>query len=192
MTKEQIEKLGVAYVEGMTDDQVFEALSKKQGELKAEKDKFESEAKNNKGLIDKYSSEIKSLKDKEKERMTDEEKKKLEYQTLQDEITTLKKEKSISEKTARYIKLGYAEDVARQVAEGEIEGKDVSEFHASFLKAHDEALKKQLMKDNPDIKGGGGKTDAYTKEDFKAGKISMEQMNKLKETDPALYKQLIS
>lgn len=192
MTKEQIEKLGIKYVEGMTDDQVFEAITKKQGELQAEKNKFESEAKTNKGLVDKYSSEIASLKDKEKARMTDDEKKQLEYQELQSEIANLKKEKSISEKTAKYIKLGYAEEVARQVAEGELEGKDVSELHASFLKSHDEKLKKELMQHNPDINGGGGDGVTYTKEDFKAGRISMEQMNQLKETDPALYKELIS
>jgi predicted RNase H-like nuclease (RuvC/YqgF family) len=191
MTKEQIEKLGIKYVEGMTDDQVFEAITKKQGELEAEKNKFESEAKTNKGLVDKYSSEIATYKDKEKQRMTDEEKKQLEYKELQNEIATLKKEKSVSEKTAKYIKLGYAEEVARQVAEGELEGKDVSDLHASFLKSHDEKLKKELMKDNPNIKGGGGNGATYTKEDFKAGRISMEQMNQLKETDPALYNELI-
>ena len=191
MTKEQIEKLGITYVEGMTDDQVFEAITKKQGELEADKTKAENEAKTNKGLIDKYSSEIATLKKEKQEKMTDEEKKAQEHQQLLDEIASLKKDKSVSEKTAKYIKLGYDEEVARQVAEGEFEGKDVSDLHASFLKSHDEKLKKELMKNNPDVKGGGGNNATYTKEDFKAGRISMEQMNQLKETDPALYNELI-
>ena len=191
MTKEQIEKLGITYTDGMTDEQVFEAISKKQGELTAEKEKAQVEAKTNKGLVDKYSSEIANLKDKEKARMSDEEKKNAEYQELQNEIATLKKEKSISDKTAKYIYLGYEEELAKQVAEGEIDGKDVSELHASFLKSHDEALKKQLMKDNPNAKGGAS-GNTYTKEDFKAGRITMEQMNALKDSDPALYKELIS
>lgn len=192
MTKEQIEKLGITFVEGMTDDQVFEALSKKQGELTAEKNKAENEAKTNKGLIDKYSSEIATLKKEKQDKMTDEEKKAQEHQQLLDEIASLKKDKSVSEKVAKYVKLGYDEEVAKKVAEGEIEGIDVSEFHAQFLKSHDEALKKQLMKDNPNPNGAGNSGNTWTKEDFKAGKISMQDMNKLKETDPALYQQLIS
>ena len=191
MTKEQIEKLGVAYIEGMTDDQVFEALTKRQGELTAEKNKYESEAKTNKGLVDKYSSEIASFKDKEKARMTDEEKRAEETKQMLEEIANLKKEKSVSEKKAKYIKLGYNEEVAEKVALGEIEGQDVSEYHAEFLKAHDELLKKQLMKDNPSPNGAGNGEKVWTKEDFKAGRISLEEMNKLKESDPTLYSQLI-
>lgn len=191
-TKEQIEKLGITFVEGMTDEQVLEAMSKKQGELIAEKTKAENEAKANKGIIDKYSSEIATLKKEKQDRMTDEEKQKLEHQQLLDEIATLKKDKTVSEKVAKYIKLGYSEEVAKQVAEGEIEGKDVSDLHAEFLKAHDEALKKELMKNNPNPNGGNSGDKTWTKEDFKAGKISFEEMGKIKESDPTLYKELIS
>lgn len=191
-TKEQIERLGLTYEEGMTDDQVFEAISKKQGELTAEKSKFESEAIKNKGLVDKYSSEISTLKKEKADKMTDEEKAKAHLSALENEIATLKKEKSISEKVAKYTKLGYEDELARKVAEGEIEGKDVSEYHSQFLKSHDEALKKQLMSNNPEPNGAGKGGSAWTKEDFKAGKISMEEMSKLKETDPATYQALIS
>jgi len=184
MTKEQIEKLGISYTEGMTDDDVVEALSKQKGELEAEKTK-------QKGIIDKYSSEIKTLKDEAKAKLSNEEQAKLKYEEMVKEIANLKKEKSISEKTAKYIKLGYGEDLAKKVAEGEIEGKDVSEYHAEYIKAHDEALKKELMKNNPNLQGGGNGSKVWTKEDFKAGKITPQQMNELKESDPALYQKLI-
>ena len=139
MTKEQIEKLGITFTEGMTDEDVIKLLASRNGELEADNRK-------SKGIIDKYSSEIASFKDKEKARMTDEEKKANELKDLQDQIATLKKEKSVSEKVAKYVKLGYTEDVAKKVAQGEIDGIDVSEYHAEFIKSHDEALKKQLMK----------------------------------------------
>ena len=191
MTKEQIEKLGITFEEGMTDDQVIEALTKKHQALESEKSKFENEAKTNKGLVDKYSSEIKTLKDEKRAKLTEDEKKELEHKELIEKVAKLEKEKSISERVARYVKMGYSDDLAKKVAEGEYEGKDVSEYHETFLKSHDEALKKELMKNNPNVKGGGQGGATYTKEDFKAGRISMEQMNQLKEDDPALYNELI-
>jgi ribosomal protein L17 len=190
MTKEQIEKLGLTYTEGMTDEQVVEALSKMKGELTAEKSKFENEAKHNKSLMDKYASEVADLKKKEQDRMTDEEKKAQEYQQMIDEIATLKKDKSVSEKTAKYLKLGYSEDVAKKVAEGEIEGKDVSEFHAEFLKAHDEELKKQYMKNNPAPDGGGDPNKRFTREGFKKGEYTYEQLCDLQAKNPALFDEI--
>ena len=190
MTKEQIEKLGIAYTEGMTDEQIFEALSKKQGELTAEKDKAVNEAKNNKSLIDKYSSEIATLKKEKQEKMTDEEKKAEEHQQLLDEIASLKKDKSVSDKVAKYVKLGYDEEVAKKVAVGELEGQDVSDFHAEFLKAHDEALKKELMKKNPDPKGAGNPNETFTKEGFKKGEYSYEQLCDLQAKNPTLFDEI--
>lgn len=191
MTKEQIEKLGITFVEGMTDDDVFEAISKRKGELEAEKSKFEEESKKHKGLVDKYSSEIKTLKDEAKAKLSVEEQAKLKYEEMEKEIANLKREKSVSEKVAKYLKLGYEEGLAKKVAEGEIEGKDVSEYHAQFIKAREEAIKQELMKNNPEIKGGNDGKPKYTKEDFKAGRISMAQLNELKDTDPATYKAII-
>jgi DNA-nicking Smr family endonuclease len=190
MTKEQIEKLGVKYTEGMTDDEVFEALSKMKGELTAEKSKFESEAKNNKSLVDKYSSEIATLKKEKQDRMTDEEKKKAEYQQMIDEIASLKKDKSVSEKTAKYLKLGYGEEVAKKIALGEIEGTDVSELHAQFLKEHDEALRKELLKKSPTPNGGGDPNKTFTKEGFRNHEYSYEDLDKLQKTNPALFDEI--
>ena len=190
MTKEQIEKLGISYTDGMTDDQVFEALSKMKGELTAEKTKFENDAKNNKSLVDKYSSEIATLKKEKQDRMTDEEKKAQEYQQMLDEIASLKKDKSVSEKVAKYLKLGYSEEVAKKVAEGELDGTDVSDLHAQFLKEHDEALKKELMKKNHIPDGGGKPNDNFTKEGYKKGEYSYEQLCDLQAKNPALFDEI--
>jgi len=190
MTKEQIEKLGLTFTEGMTDDQVFEAFSKLKGELTAEKSKFESEAKTNKGLVDKYSSEISALKKEKQDRMTDEEKKAQEHQQLLDEIASLKKDKTVSEKVAKYLKLGYSEEVAKKVAEGEIDGVDVSDLHAQFLKEHDEQLKKKLMKENHIPNGGGDPNKSFTKEGFRKGEYTYEQLDKLSRENPALFDEI--
>lgn len=190
MTKEQIEKLGISYTEGMTDEQVFEAISKMKAELTGEKAKFESEAKNNKSLVDKYSSEIANLKKEKQDRMTDEEKKAQEHQQLLDEIASLKKDKSVSEKVAKYLKLGYSEEVAKKVAVGEIEGTDVSDLHAEFLKAHDEQLKKELMKKNPTPNGGGEPNKTFTKEGFRNHEYTYEQLCDLQAKNPALFDEI--
>lgn len=190
MTKEQIEKLGLTYVEGMTDEQVFEALSKMRGELTAEKDKAIAEAKNNKGLVDKYTSEIATLKKEKQDRMTDEEKKAEEQKKLLDEIATLKRDKMVSEKVAKYLKLGYSEEVAKKVAQGEIDGQDVSEFHAEFIKSHDEALKKELMSHNPAPEGAGDPNKVFTKEGFKKGEYTYEQLDKLQRENQKLFDEI--
>lgn len=183
MTKEQIEKLGITFTEGMTDDDVIKALSKQKADYEAEKAK-------QKGIIDKYSSEIADFKKKEADRMTDEEKRAVELQALNDEIATLKKEKSIGAKKAQYLKMGYSEELADKVALGEMEGQDVSGFHAEFLKAHDEALKAELMKKNPTPNGGGEPNKKYTKEGFRKGEYSYEDLCELEAKNPALYKEI--
>lgn len=190
MTKEQVEKLGLTYTEGMTDEQVVEALSKMQGELTAEKSKFENEAKHNKNLMDKYASEVAELKKKEQDRMTDEEKKAQEHQQLIDEIATLKKDKAVSEKTAKYLKLGYSEELAKKVAQGELDGQDVSELHQQFLKAHDEELKKQYMKNNPAPDGGGQPNKTFTKEGYRKGEYTYEQLCELQSKNPTLFDEI--
>ena len=63
MTKEQIEKLGITFTEGMTDDDVVKALSKKHAEYETEKAK-------QKGIIDKYSSEIADYKKEKADKMS--------------------------------------------------------------------------------------------------------------------------
>jgi len=183
MTKEQIEKLGITFTEGMTDDDVVKALSKQKADYEAEKVK-------SKGLIDKYSSEIKEYKDKEAQKLTDEEKRAKEFADMQEKIATLEKEKSIGAKKAQYLKMGYSEELADKVAQGEIEGQDVSGFHAEFLKAHDEALKAELMKKNPTPKGAGEPNKTYTKEGFRKGEYSYEDLCELEAKNPALYKEI--
>lgn len=183
MTKEQIEKLGLTFTEGMTDDDVFKALSKQKAD-------FESEKANQKGIIDKYSSQIADFKKKEAEKMTEEEKRANELKQLNEEIANLKKEKSIGAKKTQYIKMGYSEELAEKIAQGEFDGQDVSGFHAEFLKSHDEELKKELMKKNPTPSGAGEPTKTYTKEGFRKGEYSYEQLCELQAKNPTLYKEI--
>lgn len=185
MTKEQIEKLGITFTEGMTDDDVVKALSKKHAE-------YETEKANQKGIIDKYSKEIADYKKEKADKLTEEEKKAIEMQEMKDKIATLEKEKSVSAKKTQYIKMGYSEELAEKVAQGELEGQDVSGFHQEFLKSHDEALKKELMTKNPNPNGGGNPNKVYTKEDFQSGKISYEDLCELQQKNPTLYNEITS
>jgi len=183
MTKEQIEKLGLTFTEGMTDDDVVKALSKKHAD-------FESEKANLKGLNDKYSSQIADYKKKEADKLTEAEKQAVQFKEMQEKIKQLETEKSVSVKKTQYIKMGYSDELAEKVAKGELEGQDVSAFHQEFLKAHDEALKKELMKKNPTPTGGGEPNKTFTKEGFAKGEYSYEQLCDLQAKNPALFDEI--
>lgn len=192
MTKEQIEKLGITYVEGMTDEDVIAKINENKTALETKANDFESKVKSYKSTIDKYSSEIAEYKKKEAEKLTDEEKRDAHLAELEADLAKAKRTIAETEKVNTYVSIGYSKELAQKVAVAELEGKDASKYHQEFMKAREEAIKAELMKKNPNLDGGGGGgDDKFTKENFKAGKISMEEMNELKVTDPAKYDSII-
>ena len=192
MTKEQIEKLGITYVEGMTDEDVIAKINENKTALETKANDFESKVKSYKSTIDKYSSEIAEYKKKEAEKLTDEEKRDAHLAELEADLAKAKRTIAETEKVNTYVSIGYSKELAQKVAIAELDGKDASKYHQEFMKTREEAIRAELMKKNPNLDGGGGGGDEkFTKENFKAGKISMEEMNELKVTDPAKYDSII-
>lgn len=186
MTKEQLAKLGIVVENDLTDDEANELILKKL----AEKD---GEIKNQKDMISKRNSEINALKDKEKERMTDEEKKAQAQQELEKELASLRRENALNKKVSEYLEIGYDKELATKVANAELDGKSTAQFHKQFIETQRESLKAELLAKTPTPSGNNDNNPTqFTKENFKKGLISMEDMNKLQAENPTLYKEIIS
>ena len=181
MTKEQLAKLGIVVDKDLTDDEAFALIEKHQKDLNDEKTKL-------KGQVDKYSSEISNFKKKEQERLTDDEKKALAQQELEKELASLRRENALSKKVGEYVEIGYSKELAEKVAEAELDGKSTAKFHQEFIKGREESLKAELLKKTPTPSGSDDTNTKFTKENFKKGLITMEEMNKLQSENPTLYK----
>lgn len=190
--KELCKQLGVEYVEGMTQEDVIKAVNaKRDADQKALKDKDDEIAKQ-KTLISTRNSEIADLKKKEQEKLSDEEKRQLEHDNLVKELEDLKAKDAVNQKVEAYMAIGYPKDLARKVAEAEVKGEDTTELHKQFITAHDEEVKKQAMAGNPAPKGTQLDPKKYTKEAFKKGEISYEELVELEAKHPDVYKEITS
>lgn len=191
-TKEQIEKLGLTYKEGMTDEEVFTAMSEAKSANDSKVAELTGEVSKHKDLLSKRNTEIAELKRKEQEKLSDEEKEKIRVAELEKNYNNLMKEHAIAEKEKGYIEAGYPSDLAKKIAEAEIDGKSTIEFHKQFLSAHDEKIKAEIMKGNPTPTQKGDPNDVglYTKENYKAGKIGYAELDKLSKENPALFDEI--
>lgn len=153
----------IAGFESMTAEQKVAALMSAEIPDEVDMSKYVS-----KETFDKKASEAASLSKQLKDRMSDEDKKKVEDQELltkmQEQIDaltrdkdTLLKDKTVSEYTAKYLALGYDKDLAAETAKAMAEG-DMQKVFANGEKhktALEKSIKEQLMKDDP--RPGGGK-----------------------------------
>lgn len=150
--------------EGMTAEQKVEALTKFEIPESVDLSKYVS-----KDVFDKKASEAAGLSKQLKEKMTEDEKKKAEAdesnKKILEELEQLRKDKSVSDLTAKYINLGYDAQLARETAEA-MQAGDMEKVFANGAK-HKEAvekkLKEELMNGTPKPKGAGGGDD---KKDF--------------------------
>ena len=144
--------------DGMTVEQKLDALLKAEIPDVVDLSKYVS-----KETFDKKASEAASLSKQLKDKLTEDEKKKLENEEsnkkILDELESLRKDKAVSEYTAKYLALGYDEALAKETAEA-MQSGDMEKVFANGVK-HKEALEKsikeKLMKDDPRPGGGGGK-----------------------------------
>ena len=186
----QFDTSSIAGFEDMTAEQKVDALLKAEIPEAVDMSKFVS-----KDVFDKKASEAASLSKQLKDKMTDDEARKAEeaqtLENLKTELETLRKDKTVSEYTAKYIALGYEKSLAEETAKAMAEG-DMAKVFANGEK-HKEALEKdikeKLMKDDPRPGGGGGKheTDpavdkavAIAKSKIGNGKTYDEIMSKYK------------
>lgn len=176
MTKELAQKIGITTDKDLTDEEVVAEVQKI---VKGKDD----ELANRKGLIDKHTAEISRLKKEAEAKMTDDEKAKAHLKELEDEVATYKKDKSVAERKASYLGLGYSDELASKIALAEIEGNPTAEFH----KQHQEELVKKTLAEKIDKTNPPHttETDKVTQETF--DKMGYEERVKLYEKDPATY-----
>lgn len=179
MTKEQAVALGITFeTDTPTQEEIDEKISKRLTELTGENSKYKS-------AISKVNSENAEYKRKEQERLTDDEKKAQHQKELEDRVAEYEKRFARSNKVNDYIGIGYDKALAEEIADAELEGKPTAELHQKHLKAREEAIKKELMKENPSIKQGEPKPKVVTKEEYE--KMSYSQKMELKEKNPDLF-----
>ena len=186
MTKEFLAKLGIAITtDEISDEEGNKLIETKFGELKAENA-------NSKGLVDKYSSEIAGLKKKEQDRMTDEEKRQAETDALKQQIADANRKLAVNSRVADLVDLGYDKETATKYANDELDGKPTIEYQKQFKIKLEADIRAKVLNEGKDPKPSPTDPNTkYTKENFKKGLISMEEMNSLKATNPTLYNEII-
>ena len=119
-----------------------------------------------------YKRKLKALEEKASQGSSDTEK---QIADLKEQIETLNREKSISERTASFLKIGMSEDIAGKCSEAFTNGDSEAFFAAmgSFITEHDKAFKAELLKSTPRPGSEGGKAPEMTKEKLK--KMSLEE-----------------
>ena len=174
-TKEQLATLGITITEdSIEDDKALELISKKQQETSAD-------LKKHKDLLSARNSELAEIKRKEQEKLSEEEKTRLHYEDLEKTNKDLTRRLLLNDKITEYISLGYDADLAKKVAEAELDGKSTVEFRKQFITAQQEKIKADLMKNNPDPQTNKDKTKADL------DKMGYEELMKVQETNPTLY-----
>ena len=143
----------------MTADQKVDALLKAEIPEAVDMSKYVP-----KDTFDKKASEAASLSKQLKDRMTEEEQKKAEAEEnnkkILEELETLRKEKTISDYTARYIAMGYAKELAADTAKAMAEGDMAKVFENG--EKHKEDMEKKIREDlingtkKPDGNSAGG------------------------------------
>lgn len=144
--KEQVEKMGLTWKEGMTDDEVFAEL----GKIKANADKYAS----TKSAFDKTSSELAELKKKAKGEQTEAEKQAEKVAELEGKIADYEKQTKLRDIKDTYKNLGYDDKSASDIAEAQMNGDfaKVGSLQKAWVEKHDAELKQQLLQDTKNPK----------------------------------------
>ena len=147
-----------------------------------------------KDVLDAKAKEAAELSRKLKEKMTEEEQKEAERaataKALQEELETLRKEKTVSAYVANFLSLGYDEKLANETAAAMAEGKTETVFanQKKFLEAQKQAFVKQTLEGTPRPPAGNPDGASITKEQF--NEMGYSERLKLCNEQPTLYKQL--
>lgn len=135
-----------------------------------------------------YKRQLKELEKKASEGSSDTEK---QMAQLKEQIETLQREKTISERKASFLKIGMDDGIASKCSEAFTNGDSEAFFEAmgSFMTEHDKAFKAELLKSTPRPSGEGGKTPpTMTLEAFK--KLSPAEKMKFVNEYPDEYDKL--
>ena len=156
--------LGNAYKEGMTAEEIAEALEAAGigASTQTPTDDLSREVERLKRALSKSNAESADRKRQLNEKQTDEERRAQEdaerWELLQQERDTLLREKIITENKAQFLALGYDETLAIETAQAMSEGNTAQVFAAQ--KKHQEnqekALRATLLREIPDPPAGAG------------------------------------
>ena len=127
-----------------------------------------------KDQFDKAASEAADWKKKYNSKLSDDEQaaaaQKDRMEKLESELNDLRREKQVSEYTAKYVTVGYDPELAASTAEALADGDMETVFSnaAKFMKAHDKSLRADILKETPKPDGVGGDElpSITTKEEF--------------------------
>lgn len=156
--------LGSAYVEGMTDEEA----QAKFNELYMPRADHDKEMAKSKGIIDSYSAQIAENKRKERERMSDEEKRAAEQQerweALENKNKELERSLKINELMSAYLDRGFDKELALETATAMYDGDNATVLSNEriFADKRESALKAAWEKEyqvNPPAGNGSGKVD---------------------------------
>lgn len=167
--------------DGMTAEQKLEALLKID---LPDMSKYVS-----KETFDKKASEAANLSKQLKDKMSDDELKEAEktkaLEELQSELESLRKDKTISDYTARYVAMGYdaelAKDTAKAMAEGDMD--KVFKNGETHKQALEQKIKQDLMNKTPKPGGNGGGDDGKDSAVEKAKEIAKAKLGGGKQYD---------
>lgn len=147
-----------------------------------------------KGLVTKANAEAKKYKDamrtaeeKLKGQMTEDERAKQEledhYKAIEDENARLKRDMTVSQKTAFYLNLGFDGELAKETAEAFVDG-DFDTVEKNQLKAHEEferAIRADVVRQTPHPQNGGTGSAGLTKAQIMAEKNAIKRQKLIAE-----------
>lgn len=187
------ELLGESFKDGMTAEDIAKALENVE-DSKTEIARLNADVERYKNALSKSNSEAAEYKRKERDRLSEDEKRNLETQetiaSLQSQLEEYKKEKEIADLKSRFIGLGYSDEDAKKSAEDFHSGNTESVF-ASLVNRIANVEKEanaRVIGGTPRPNAGQGATPSITKKDFES--MSMPERTKLFNENRELYDSL--
>ena len=176
------------YKEGMTAEEIIEALSK----VEEPKDNSE-EIDRLKAAVSKANSEAADYKKQLKASQTEEERAKAEkdeeLENLKLELETLKRDKELAENKAQFVALGFDDKLADSSAKALLaqDYRTVFANHKAYLESYAKTIESKLLQDTPRPSGSVGEKGTITKEMF--DQMEYSERVKVFEEQPQLYAQ---
>lgn len=192
----------IGYKDGMSADEIFEALGKANVDVQNDDDHNgtdNSEIDKYKGLISKANAEAAKYKKELKAKLSEQEAKELErntqFEAMEEEIKALKQEKAKASYVSKFATLGYSSEQANLAAEAFMNNDidALTKAQSAYLASKEDSIKEELMKATPkpkSIETGNGVPEAMTKE--RLYKMSLQDRLKFAHENPEEYKALNS
>lgn len=157
--------LGDAYKEGMTIDEINEALASKEFVDKGVLNNYVPKA-----VFDKTASEAAEYKKKLRATMTEAEQKAQEekerQEAIENELKGLRRKAAVADFEKQYLGLGYDAETATKIAEATYDNdmETVFDLQKKFIDSKEKAIKAEILKNTPGaISGNQAKVD-YSKQ----------------------------